>query len=149
MKKLFILFGMLVFATSGCMSYHNSVPNDMTQVKMEANISTSYKILGPTEGKAEFVKVLGFTVSGPEMNAENCSAVNVGDAPMGPMGAMMSAFSGPKGKAETAAAYNALENFPGADRLIDAKWKTKVDDYIIYVKAVSTCKATAVQFSHK
>ena len=139
---------MLIFAVSGCVSYHNSVPNDMTQVKMEANISTSYKILGPTEGKAEFVKVLGFTVSGPSENAENCSAV-VGTGSMGAMGAMMAAFGGAKGRAETAAAYNALENFPGADRLIDAKWQTKVDDYYIYVKAVSTCKATAVQFSHK
>ena len=145
MKKIIILLGMLIFAVSGCVSYHNSVPNDMTQVKMEANISTSYKILGPTEGKAEFVKVLGFTVSGPEMNAENCNAV-AGDGSMGMMGAI---FSGPKGKAETAAAYNALENFPGADRLIDAKWKTKVDDYYIYVKAVSTCKGTAVEFSHR
>jgi len=147
MKKLFILLGILVFAVPSCMSYHNSVPSDMTQVKMEAKITTSYKIIGPTEGTGEAVRVLGFWVGGPSENAENCNATASG--PMGMMGAMMAAFSGAKGKAETAAAYNALENFPGADRLIDAKWKTKVDDYYIYVKAVSTCKATAVQFSHK
>jgi len=148
MKKIVILFGMLVFVASGCMSYHNSVPSDMTHVKMAVEIETSYKILGPTEGTGEAVRVLWFWVGGPSLNAENCSAVTA-TGPRGPMAAMMSAFSGAKGKAETAAAYNALENFPGADRIIDAKWKTEVQDYFIYVKAVSTCKGTAVQFSHK
>ncbi len=144
MKKLFILLGMLVFAVSGCTSYHNSVPNDMTQLKMQAKLETSYKILGPTEGTAEAVRVLGFWVGSPAKYADNCNAVTYRGF-TGFKGMMMSA----RDRAEKAAAYNALENFPGADRLIDAKWKTKVDDYFIYVKAVSTCKGTAVKVSHR
>lgn len=150
MKKLFILLGMLFFAVSGCTSYHNSVPNNMTQLKMQAKVATSYKILGPTEGKAEAVRVLGFWVGGPAKYADNCNAVTYHGS-TGFMGMMMcaTAMSGAKYRAEEAAAYNALENFPGADRLIDARWKTKVDDYFIYVKAVSTCKGTAVKIIHR
>lgn len=150
MKKAIILLGMLVFAVSGCTSYHNSVPNDMTQVKMEANITTSYKILGPTEGKGEAVKVLFFWVDPPTESADNLDAASYG-APANIFASIMdSLLGGAKKRAEKKAAYNALENYPGADRIIDAKWKTEVLDYgLLYKKAVSTCTGTAVQFSHK
>lgn len=147
MKKIIIFIGILSFIMTGCMTYHNSVPDDMTRVEMVAKIDTSYKILGPTEGQGEAIRVLGFWVGGPAKRADNMAASAPGT--VSGLMAFMASFGGAKDRAEKAAAYAALENFPGADRVIDPKWKTEVDDYFIYVRAVSTVSGTAVQFSHQ
>ena len=143
MKKLVLLAAMFSFVISGCITMHNSVPSDSTQVAMGIDVKSSYKILGPTEATAEGMVILGF--------------IKLGDfdkVSVFPSSAAINSFipislPNPKISVECAASYIALDKYPEADRLLDPKWRTTVEDYFVFKKVTSTVKGDAVEIMHK
>jgi len=140
MKKLVLLSVIFAFILSGCITYHNSVPQDMT-TREKVKDNTSVKVLGKTEGKANVTIILGFVL--PEYK------VGAFDGDSSPIGSFFSFFGGAKARAEKAAVYKSLENYPDADRVLDPTFKTTTTNYIIFQHAESTVQGTAAQFLYK
>jgi hypothetical protein len=108
------------------------------------DVKGSYKILGTTEASAEGMVILGFIRLG---DFDKVAVFPSAPAVSSVLPIKMPA--GPKTSIECAAAYKALENYPDADQVINPRWKTTVEDYVIFKKVSTTCTATAVKITHK
>ena len=143
MKKLSLLVAAVaLLAFSGCISLHNSVPEDMTALRAAADVKTTYKILGKTEASASGMVILGLIKLGDFDKVSPFPAT-------ASVGGFLPVPASPKIAIESAAAYKALDNYPDADRMLDPRWRTTVTDYVVFKQVETKVCGEAVQFKHK
>ncbi|MCW5828574.1 MAG: hypothetical protein KIT79_04570 [Deltaproteobacteria bacterium] len=145
MKKFAFAFAALALS-AGCASYANSNPTigvggfDFEKWKK----GTDYELVGDTQGQACKALLFGFITLEGEAKVGTLETVSVGQGGTS-FADMLKGLFGGGPSATSAAKYNAIEAFKGADFILPTRSKSDKTDYLVYNRECVTITGKAVR----
>ncbi len=135
-----------VAMSAGCASYANSNPSVGVEAFKFDNWKkgADYELVGDTQGQACKAILFGLITLEGENKVGTLETVSVGQGGKSFVDLLQGLFGG-GASATSAAKYNAIEAFKGADLILPTRSKSDKTDYLVYNRECVTITGKAVR----